>query len=146
MPLPAAGRLLAIDWGTVRTGIALSDEGQRLASPLTTLVQRRGKRFPTRRLLTLIEEHQPTGVLLGLPLAPDGSDAESTQEVRTLADRLRPLLSVPLELWDERLTTSRALQAIRETGGSTRGRKAEVDALAASVLLQHYLDSHRTEP
>ena len=143
MGLPAAGRLLAIDWGVIRTGIALTDEGQLLASPLTTLIQRRGKRFPLKRLLTIIEEHEPVGVVLGLPLALDGSDSESTLTVRALAEHLEAHLSVPLELWDERLTTSRALQAIREMGGRTKGRKADVDALAASVLLQHYLDSHR---
>ncbi len=142
MGLPAAGRLLAIDWGAIRTGIALSDEGQRLSSPLTTLIQRRGKRFPLRQLLTIVEEHGPVGVVLGLPLAPDGGDAESTTIVRTLAGQLNAHLSVPLELWDERLTTSRALQAIREVGGRIKGRKADVDALAASVLLQHYIDSH----
>ena len=143
MGFPAVGRLLAIDWGSIRTGIALSDEGQRLASPLTTLIQRRGKRFPLKQLLTIIEEHGPVGVVLGLPLALDGGDAESTTAVRGLAEQLDAHLSVPLELWDERLTTSRALQAIREMGGSTKGRKADVDALAASILLQHYIDSHR---
>jgi putative Holliday junction resolvase len=144
MSLPADGRLLGIDWGSIRTGIALSDEGQILASPLTTLVQRRGKRYPLGRLLTIIEEHNPVGVVLGLPLAMDGGEAESTITVRALAGRLEARLSVPLELWDERLTTSRALRAIREVGGTTRGRKEDVDALAASVLLQHYLDSHRS--
>ena len=146
MGLPAAGRLLAIDWGVIRTGIALTDEGQLLASPLTTLIQRRGKRFPLKRLLTILEEHNPVGVVLGLPLALDGSDSESTIAVRALAEHLKAHLAVPLELWDERLTTSRALQAIREMGGRTKGRKADVDALAASVLLQHYLDSHREVP
>jgi putative Holliday junction resolvase len=145
MGLPTDGRLLGIDWGSIRTGIALTDETQLLASPLTTLVQRRGKRYPLGRLLTIIEEHNPVGVVLGLPLALDGGESESTIAVRALAEGLEARLSVPLVLWDERLTTSRALQAIREVGGTTKGRKAEVDALAASVLLQHYLDSNQSK-
>lgn len=144
MALPADGRLIAIDWGAIRTGLALSDEGQILASPLTTLIQRRGKRFPLKPLLTMIEDHGPVGVVLGLPLALDGGDSENTTIVRELAVNLGTYLSIPLELWDERFTTARALQAVREMGGRTRGRKADVDALAATVLLQHYLDSHRS--
>jgi len=144
MALPADGRLIAIDWGAIRTGLALSDEGQILASPLTTLIQRRGKRFPLKALRTIIEEHGPVGVVLGLPLTPEGGDSETTTIVRDLAASLDTHLSIPLELWDERFTTARALQAIREMGGRTRGRKADVDALAATVLLQHYLDSHRS--
>lgn len=146
MPLPAPGRLLAIDWGEIRIGIALCDELRLLASPLTTLTRRRGKRFPLGRLLTLMEEHQPVGVVLGLPLALDGGESPATEAVRALASRIAPRIPVPLELWDERLTTARALRAVREQGGSTRNRKADVDSLAAAVLLQHYLDSHRPAP
>jgi len=141
MPLPTPGRLLAIDWGRIRTGLALTDETQTLASPLDTLTRRPGKRFPMRRLLDVVEAHHPVGVLLGLPLGPEGEETPSTEAVREVAERLRPLLSVPLEFWDERLSTARALRAIREQGGSVRGRREDVDALSAAVLLQHYLDS-----
>ncbi len=146
MALPPSGRLLAIDWGEIRTGLALTDEERILASPLTTLTQRRGKRFPVAALLDIIEEHHPVGVVLGLPYGLDGGETASTTQVRRLAAGLQPKVTVPIELWDERLTTARALRAIREQGGSTKGRKADVDALAAAILLQHYLDSHREAP
>ncbi len=145
MDLPRTGRLLAVDWGEIRIGLAASDEGQILASPLATLTRRKGKRFPTRGLLEQVEAVGAVGVVLGLPLAPDGTDSEATTAVRALAERLEALLEVPLVLWDERLTTARALRAIREQGGSLRGRREDVDALAASVLLQHFIDSREAD-
>lgn len=144
--LPPTGRLLALDWGTVRTGIALSDELQILATPLTALVRRPGKRFPMRRLLELIETHQPAGILVGLPLTPEGTEEAAAAGARALAEQLAPLARLPVEFWDERFSTARALGAIREVGGSTRGRREDVDALAAAVLLQHFLDSRRPRP
>ena len=146
MALPPSGRLLGIDWGEIRTGLAVSDEERILASPLTTLTQRRGKRFPVAALLDIIEAHHPVGVVMGLPYGLDGGETESTIQVRRLAARLQQKVPVPIELWDERHTTARALREIREQGGSTRGRKADVDALAAAILLQHYIDSHREAP
>ncbi len=143
MAIPPSGLLLGIDWGEIRTGLALSDEERILASPLTTLTQRRGKRFPVAALLDIVEAHHPVGVVLGLPYGLDGGETASTIQVRQLAARLQQKVPVPIELWDERLTTARALTEIRQQGGSTRGRKADVDALAAAILLQHYIDSHR---
>ena len=70
--MPPQGRLLAVDWGERRIGLALSDESRTLAQPLATLTRRAGKRFPMRQLLTLLDEHSVTGVVVGLPLAPDG--------------------------------------------------------------------------
>ena len=143
MPLPDTGRLLAVDWGEVRIGLALSDETQTLATPLETLVRRRGKRFPMSRFLELVAEHAPTGVVVGLPLTGEGDEEESAAAARELAAGLTAGSGLPVELWDERMSTARALAAIREQGGSTRGRKGDVDALAAAVLLQHFLDARR---
>jgi len=144
MPIPPTGRILALDWGLVRIGLALSDESQTLASPLETLVRRRGKRLPMPRLLELVADHSPVvGIVAGLPLTPDGDEGESAIEARTLAESVAARTGLPLELWDERLTTARALRVVREQGGSTRGRKEDVDALAAAVLLQHFLDARK---
>jgi putative Holliday junction resolvase len=143
MPLPDTGRLLAVDWGEVRIGLALSDESQTLATPLETLVRRRGKRFPMSRFLELVAQHAPTGVVVGLPLTGEGAEEESAAAARELAAGLASGSGLPVELWDERMSTARALATIREQGGSTRGRKADVDALAAAVLLQHFLDARR---
>jgi putative Holliday junction resolvase len=130
--IPTRGRILAIDWGEVRIGLALSDESQTLASPLETIRRRAGKRFPMSRFLELTSLHGPVGLVVGLPLSSEGNEEESAARARE-----------PLELWDERMSTARALAAVREQGGSTRGRKADVDALAAAVLLQHFLEARR---
>jgi len=143
MPIPTTGRILGIDWGEVRTGLALSDPTQTLATPLETLARRPGKRFPLARLLDLTSLHAPVGVVVGLPLTPEGEEGDSARAARELGTMVAQRTSLPLEFWDERLSTSRALGAIREQAGSTRGRKAEVDALAAAVLLQHFLDARR---
>ncbi|HEY9504941.1 MAG TPA: RuvX/YqgF family protein, partial [Gemmatimonadales bacterium] len=74
MPLPTSGRLLGLDWGEVRIGLALSDETQTLATPLETLVRRRGKRFPMARFLELVGGHRPAGVVVGLPLTGEGEE------------------------------------------------------------------------
>jgi putative Holliday junction resolvase len=96
-----------------------------------------------KRFVELTTLHRPVGVVVGLPLAPGGGDTESTVAARELAEALQRRSGLPLELWDERMSTARALASIREQGGSTRGRRADVDALAAAVVLQHFLDARR---
>ena len=144
--LPASGRLLAVDWGDVRIGLALSDERQVLATPLETLVRRPGKRFPMPRFLELVAAHTPVGLVVGLPLTPEGDEGPSAAAARELGETIVRRTGLPVELWDERMSTARALAAIREQGGSTRGRREDVDALAASVFLQHFLERRRTLP
>jgi putative Holliday junction resolvase len=141
--IPSHGRILGVDWGEVRIGLALSDESQTLASPLATLSRRRGKRLPMPRLLEVAAGHAAIGAVVGLPLTLAGDDGASAAEARALADALARRSGLPVDLWDERLSTARALRAIREQEGSIRRRKADVDALAAAVLLQHYLDARR---
>ena len=143
MPIPTTGRILGIDWGEVRIGLALCDETQTLASPLETLKRRAGKRFPLARLLELTTVHHPVGVVVGLPLSPEGEETASALAARGIAVTLQRYTGLPIELWDERMSTARALGAIREQGGSTRRRKEDVDALAAAVVLQHFLDARR---
>jgi putative Holliday junction resolvase len=143
VPLPSSGRLLALDWGEIRIGLAMSDETQFLASPLETLTRRAGKRFPMPRFMELVTQHAPVGLVVGLPLTPAGDEGPSAIAARELAETVSRRASLPVELWDERMSTARALAAIREQGGSTRGRKQDVDALAAAVLLQHFLDARR---
>jgi putative Holliday junction resolvase len=141
--LPPIGRLLAIDPGAKRIGLALSDPDQRLAHPLDTLTRRSGKRFPLAALRTHLETHRPVGIVIGLPLTPDGTENERTQAVRVDGARIAEKTSLPITFWDERMTTARALRAVRELGGGTRDRKADIDPLAATTLLQSYLDSRR---
>jgi putative Holliday junction resolvase len=141
--IPDSGRILAVDWGELRIGLALSDESQVLATPLETLQRRLGKRFPMPRFLELSALHNPVGIVVGLPLSLEGEEGKNAGAAREVATIIERRTGLPLELWDERMSTARALEAIREQGGSTRGRKADVDSLAAAVLLQHFLDARR---
>ena len=141
--IPAAGRVIGIDWGKVRIGLALSDEMQILASPLETLTRRAGKRFPMPRFLELVAAHGPVGVVVGLPLTGEGHEGTASAAAREIAAAITTRTGLPVVMHDERFSTARALGAIREQGGSTRGRKRDVDALAAAVLLQHFLDGRR---
>jgi putative Holliday junction resolvase len=143
MLIPSAGRVIAIDWGEVRFGIALSDEGQSIASPLTTLTRRKGKRFPMPAFLESVEAHHPVGIVVGLPLTLEGNEEESARAAREVADLVGRRTGLAVELIDERMSTARVLNSIREQGGSTRGRKDDVDAHAAAVMLQAFLDQRR---
>ncbi len=143
MAIPATGRVLAVDWGEVRFGFALSDETQIIASPLSTLTRRRGKRFPMPAFLELVASHRPIGLVVGLPLTPGGAEGPAALAARELSVQLGGRTYLPVELVDERMTTARALAAIQEQGGSTRGRRDDVDALAATILLQHFLEIRR---
>jgi len=139
--IPRPGRVLAIDPGMKRIGLALSDPTQTIAQPLATLSRRAGKRFPLLSLKTHLDEHQPVGIVVGLPIAPDGTEDERAKSARALGAMLNTKTELPIAFWDERMTTARALSAVRDLGGHVRGRKAEVDRLAATVLLQAFLDS-----
>lgn len=115
-----------------------------LASPLTTLTRRAGKRFPMPRFLALLDADPVVGVVVGLPIDLEGRETGSSSAARALAALVGERTGLPVEMADERFTTSIALDAIREMGGTTRGRKEDVDALAATVLLQQYLDHRRS--
>lgn len=137
--MTTAGRLFAVDWGDKRIGLAISDELGMLASPVGVLTRRAGKRPPLAELMRQAEELGATGYIFGLPLDPSGNETDRTREVRDIAARLVSRQALPVRLVDERFTTSSALRSIREQGGSTRGRKGDVDAMAACVLLESVL-------
>lgn len=134
---------MALDWGERRIGLALSDEIQMIASPLAAVSRRPGKRFPMPALLEHVQQHQPVGIIVGLPLTPEGDEGDAARGARELGTLMASRTLLPLEYLDERFTTARAHRVIREQEGSTRGRKDDVDALAAAVLLQGFLDSRR---
>jgi len=138
LPLPI-GRLLAVDWGDKRIGLALSDELGFMASPVGVITRRIGKRPPLAELITRAEELGALGYIFGLPLDPSGAETDRSREVRDVTAKLAARHALPIRLVDERFTTSAALRSIREQGGSTRGRKDDVDSLAAAMLLDGVL-------
>ena len=133
------GRLLAVDYGERRIGLAISDPMGIIASPAGFIRRRAGKRPPVAELVRRASELEARGFVLGLPLDQEGHDTERSMEVRWIAEELQRRTGLPVNLVDERYTTAAALRAIREMGGSTRDRKGDVDALAATMLLQHAL-------
>jgi len=137
------GRLLGVDWGATRIGLALSDETQTVAQPLSTLTRRAGKRTPITKLLEIARTHAVTGVVVGLPLDERGVEGDAAKAARALGAAMAERGGMPVSLWDERFSTARALRAVKEMGGSTRGRKEDVDALAAALGQQHYMDARR---
>jgi putative Holliday junction resolvase len=143
--IPPTGPILGVDWGEVRIGLAATDPLQIIASPLGTLVRRRGKRFPMPAFLAQAKAVAPVGVVVGHPLESSGEAGAAAAEAEALARAVARRTGLPVVLWDERLSTARAQRLIREQGGSTRGRREDVDALAAAVLLQHFLDARRRD-
>jgi putative Holliday junction resolvase len=133
------GRLLAVDWGDRRIGLALSDELGMIATPAGIVERRAGKRPPIAELIRRAEALEARGFVVGLPLDGNGDDTPRTLEARHVAAELAKRTGLPVRLVDERFTTAAALRSIHEMGGSTRGRKGDVDALAAAILLQHAL-------
>lgn len=138
------GRVLAVDWGRRRFGIALSDPGRLIAQPLTTLTRREGKRAPVAAILDLVRTHDATAIVVGLPLTPEGEEGEAAVEARALGDALAARSGLPVTLWDERLSTALALRAAREAGVRDRDSRERIDQMAAVAILQHWLDARRS--
>jgi putative holliday junction resolvase len=132
-------RLLAIDYGDRRIGLAVSDPTGTIASPAGHILRRPGKRPPIAELARRAADLEAQGLVVGLPLDGNGDETPRSGEARQVGDELSRRTGLPVRYVDERFTTAAALRAVREMGESTRGRKGDVDALAATVLLQHAL-------
>jgi putative Holliday junction resolvase len=132
-------RLLAIDLGDRRIGLAISDPTGTIASPAGHITRRAGKRPPVGEIMDRARALEAEGFVVGLPLDENGDETERSAEARRVATLLEERSGLQVSLVDERFTTAAAQRAIRAMGGSTRGRKGDVDALAATVLLQHAL-------
>ena len=139
----ALARFMAVDYGEKRVGLAISDELGMIASPAGFIVRRAGKRAPIAEIVRRAESLEARGFVVGLPLDGEGNETEWTAEVRRVGAELEKRTSLPVRYVDERYTTSASLRAIREMEGSTRGRKGDVDSMAASILLQHALNVER---
>lgn len=135
-------RILGLDYGERRIGIALSDPTLTLASPLETVTRRRGKRPPLAAIERIAREHAVESVVVGLPLTLEGEEDAWCDEVRRIGDELGRRLEVDVAYIDERMTSVEAERGIRGAGLSRRARedKTRVDAAAAAVILQRYLD------
>jgi putative Holliday junction resolvase len=133
------GRILAIDFGMKRMGVAVSDALGLTAQGLPTL-ERRGREEDLRRIEALVEEYSVERVVLGNPLGRSGDETEMSRRVAAFAQKLRRRLSCPVELWDERLTSVEANRVLRASGIGIEKRRRAADRVAVTLLLQSYLD------
>jgi putative holliday junction resolvase len=131
---------MAVDYGEKRVGLAISDELGMIASPAGFIARRRGKRAPVAEIIRRAEALEARGFLMGLPLDGNGNETEWTAEVRRVGTEIEKRTNLPVKYLDERFTTAASLRTIREMDGSTRGRKGDVDSMAAAILLQNALN------
>lgn len=133
------GRLLAIDYGQKRIGVAVSDPTRTIAQGLPTIVY---KSLPEalEKIDELVEEYQIQLVVVGMPLTMNGEVGSAARKVEVFVGFLKKRYSVPVVLWDERLTSVVAAKTIRESGKSPSRNKSKIDELAARLILQNYLD------
>jgi putative Holliday junction resolvase len=135
-------RLLALDLGEARIGVALSDESETLATGLATL-RSIGPRKDAQAVAALVREHGAGEVVLGMPYRLDGTVGPQGEKVAAFAERLRRSLKVPVVLRDERLTSVEADERLASAGVRRRDRRARIDRAAAALVLQEYLDERR---
>ncbi|MGC1418228.1 MAG: Holliday junction resolvase RuvX [Candidatus Acidiferrum sp.] len=149
-------RILALDYGRARIGLAIAGAEAALAQPLATL-DRINRNEDMRRLRELVREHGVNQIVVGLPLRLDGTRGEMAEEAARFGERVRKQLGLPVEMVDERLTSWEAERLLEEHQGrtmhaaSSKKRKKEstrpgVDAMAAALILKEYLDRKHAEP
>jgi len=133
-------RILALDHGTVRVGVAVSDELGMIARPLEFIPAEPWQGF-IARLNQLLAELQPEQIIVGMPRNMNGSMGPATEKVREFVAKLRETITVPIRTWDERLTTVQAQRMLHQAGHKAKDQKGKMDQTAAAIILQSYLDS-----
>ncbi len=137
-------RYLALDVGDARIGVAVSDAGAMLARPLEVIARSRGS-ASFERIQALVDEYLVGAIVVGWPLLPDGSEGEQVRSTAAYLDGLRRHVTVPILRYDERDTTNRAADLGRAAARSRHRRAKQLDAMAAAVILQSFLDEMAEE-
>jgi putative Holliday junction resolvase len=137
------GRVIGIDPGEARIGIAISDEDASIAFPRETVPARGGAAEAARRVRDALSDDEISLAVVGLPLRLDGTEGESARRARAFGQVLREALEVEVVFWDERLTTVAAERSLREMGRRGAKQREVVDQSAATILLQGYLDANK---
>lgn len=138
----APGRYLGVDVGSKRIGIAVSDEMGVIASPVSYVRRGSGELVAFQ---DLVRRYQPTKLVAGLPAGLSGHEGPQAKSVRTYMDSLARQLGIELAYWDERLTSAIAERQLIASGARREKRREQIDALAAAIMLQSYLDSEATK-
>lgn len=141
--IPPSGRVAGLDFGTVRIGVALTDPGQRVASPLDNYT-RRNRELDGQYFQELCRTEQLVGWVVGLPVHMSGSESGKSQEARHFGKNLQELTDLPVTFFDERFSSLMAEQLLQDAGLTSKQRKARRDKLAAWVMLAAWLESDRS--
>ncbi|MHB9003572.1 MAG: Holliday junction resolvase RuvX [Coriobacteriia bacterium] len=137
-------RLLGLDIGERRVGVAVSDPTGRVATPLKVLPAPLSANV--RALMSIIDDYEPELIVIGLPLSMDGSEGPQARRIREEGARLAGMLPVGLTYHDERLSSVAAQRAMADAGADSRARRGSVDMVAAAIMLQTYLDANQERP
>ena len=140
LTVPQSGVLLGIDYGTRRVGVAVSDRDQRFSSPLHNH-DRHGVQVDERFFRKVVEEYQPVGLVVGLPIHLSGDESEKSREARKFAEWLGTVTGLPYTFQDERFTSFQAEKLLLAAELSKKKRKERMDKLSAQILLQTFLDA-----
>jgi putative Holliday junction resolvase len=140
--LPTTGRLAAIDYGTVRIGVAITDPDQRLASPLENYT-RRGDAADRAWLKKLVESERIAGIVIVLPVHTSGNESQKSREARQFGQWAHEVTGLPITYFDERFTSAHAEALLLDAELTKKRRKQRLDKLAAQILLTAYLESGR---
>lgn len=139
LDLPRHARLLGLDLGTKTIGLALSDLGRQVATPLET-ISRVKFGLDAAALLKIANKHEVAGLVIGLPLNMDGTEGPRVQSTRAFVRNLAPMTALPILFWDERMSTLAVTRTLLEADASRAKRAAVVDKMAAAYILQGALD------
>lgn len=134
-------RVLGLDLGSKRIGVAVSDRSGTIATPLTVVVRAKTLRLDHEQIKRLVEEEEAEAVIVGLPLNMDGTEGPAARAARDEAERLATVVAVPVHVHDERRTTVEADRVLMERKMRAQARRRVVDKVAAAVMLQSWLDS-----
>lgn len=139
-------RILGVDYGERRIGLAISDPSATIAQPLATLIRRAGKRPPVSKILEIITANDVEAAVIGLPLTLAGDESDWTRTVRSFGEAVQVRAGIPVHFLDERLTSVQAERSVRALGlkKSHREQKERIDAAAAMILLQRFLDQKKS--
>ena len=136
-------KIMAVDYGDARTGLAVCDRTEFLASPIGT-IEERNAQLLAMKVAHMAEQYEVGEIIVGLPLNMNGSKGPRAEKCEAFADMLSQLTEVPVNMWDERSTTVSAHNILNETNVRGKKRKAVVDTVAATVILEAYLEYRRT--
>jgi putative holliday junction resolvase len=140
--LPKDGRIAAIDYGSVRHGIAICDPSQHWVTPFDTYV-RRNEKLDREFFASFVKREMVQGFVIGLPIHCDGKESQKSEEVRKFCDWLGKVTELPMALYDERFSTAEARTLLRDSGLTSAQKKERLDRLAAYLILSGFLESRR---